>query len=110
MAGRIVKEISAAITAASNAGLITIASTTGFYEGGTGAMVNGGQPNVSIVIVDIVSATTMKVRIVPQTVFLSATTQASGPNYGYSDVSAYNGGTIIMHAQLVYNKNDAPLT
>lgn len=110
MAGKLVNAISATITSSTAAGYVNVASTTGFYVGGRGAMTKAATPNVQIVITEIVSATQMGVRIVPETILDNP--GAGAPNYGRSDASAYSGGTglIFMHAQLIYNNNDLPLT
>lgn len=110
MAGRIVKQVSAAISGTTAAGYVTVASTTGFYAGAKGAMVNAGQPNVAIVITEVASATSLGIRIVPEDSF--GTTNGVGnaaPNYGRSNVTAYNGGTVIQHEQFIFNPNDQPL-
>jgi hypothetical protein len=103
MAGKIVKATSAAITAATATGYVTIASTVGWYAGAKGAMTNGGQPNVPVIITEIASATQLGVRI------LSDDDLQNKPNYGRSNVSAYNGGVLYQHEQFVFNPNDQPL-
>lgn len=110
MAGRIVKAISAAISAASTGGYITVASTTGFYAGAKGQMVNSGQPNVQVVITEVASATSLGIRVIPEnpTAIVNGKSN-SAPNYGRSDISAYNGGTIYQNEQLIYNPNDLGL-
>lgn len=102
MAGRIVKAVSGTITAASATGYITLASTTGFYEGAKGWMINGGQPNVPVVITSV-SASQLGIRV------LNENDLKNPPNYGRSDVSAYNGGTIYQNEQFIFNPNDKPL-
>lgn len=108
MAGRIIKGISATITgvAAGANGYITVASTTGFYAGAKGSMTVGGL-GVSVIITEVASATSLGIRILPDDWFVPG---AAGPNYGRSVTTAYNGGTIVQHEQLIFNPNDAPLT
>lgn len=111
MAGRIVKQVSAAITGTGATGYVTVASTTGFYAGAKGAMTNTGQPNVAVVITEVASSTSLGIRIVPENAF--GTTNGVGnsaPNYGRSTVTAYNGGQIIQHEQFIFNPNDLPLS
>jgi len=105
MAGKTVSDKSAVMSAATAQGVATIPSTTGWYKGARGAMNAGGQPNVSIVITEIISSTTLGVRIVSDQIG-GAT---SGFNAGRSDISAYNGGTLYQHNGFVYNNDDQPL-
>lgn len=104
MAGRIVKSQTGSITAATATGYVTIASTTGWYAGAKGWMTAGGQPNVPVTIVEILSGTQLGVRIEPDG------TMSGGVAYGRSNVAVYNGGTIVQNEQLIYNTADAPLT
>lgn len=111
MAGRIVREISAAITAAGATG-ITVASTTGFYERAYAYLAAGGQPGATIQITRIVSATVMQIRQVtdPRGGGAGSTATPSGTsNYGTLNASAYALGTITMPEQVVMNPNDQPL-
>ena len=110
MAGRIIKSLSSAIPGATAAGYITVASTTGYYAGAKGNMTNSGQPNVAVVITEIVSSTSLGIRIVPENAFgITNGIGNAGPNYGRNDVSTYNGGTIYQHEQFIFNPNDKPL-
>jgi hypothetical protein len=110
MSGRIVKHVSAAITGATATGYLTVASTAGFYAGAKGAMINAGQDNVAVVITEVASATSLGIRIVPEDAFgITGGKGNAAPNYGRSNVSAYNGGTIIQHEQFIFNPNDKPL-
>lgn len=110
MAGRLIKPISAAITAATAGGYITVASTTGFYAGAKGWMTNTGQANVPVTITEISSATVIGIRIETENPFgITNGRSNSAPNYGRSDVSAYNGGTIYQNDQFIFNPNDQPL-
>lgn len=115
MAGRLIKPLEVAITAATVGGQLTMVSTTGLYERAKAWLSNGGQPSRLVTIVQVVDATHVLVRF--------DNTGAGGgvgttpndligyaPNYGYNDVSAYNGGKLDQMDQLVYNPNDAPLT
>lgn len=111
MAGRIVREISAAITAAGATG-ITVASTTGFYERAYAYLAAGGQPGATIQITRIVSATVMQIRLItdPRGGGAGSTATPSGTsNYGTLNASAYAPGTITMPEQVVMNPNDQPL-
>lgn len=107
MAGKTIAPKSAAITAATATGYVTIAATTGWYKNAKGAMTAAGQPNRSITITEILSATQMGVRIEPDDHLGPA---AHGPNYGRSDVSLYNGGVVIQHEQFIFNIDDLPLS
>lgn len=104
MAGRIIAAKAATITAATASGFVTIASTTGWYAGAKGWMAAGGQPNVPVVITEVTSATQLGVRIVNENDLLNR------PNYGRSNVSAYNTGTINQNEQFIFNPNDQPLS
>lgn len=103
MAGKLIAPKSASITAATATGYVTVASTTGWYAGAKGWMTFGGQPNVPVVITEVASATSLGVRIVNENDLKNA------PNYGRSNVSAYNGGTIYQNEQFIFNPNDQPL-
>lgn len=104
MAGKIIAAKSATTTAATTTGYVTIASTTGWYVGAKGALNQPGQPNVSIIITEVASATSLGVRILPDSVVGPV---ISSPNYGRSDVSAYNAGTIYQYDQFLYSKDEA---
>jgi len=111
MAGRIVREISAAISAAGATG-ITVASTVGFYEKAYAYLAAGGQPGATVQITRIVSATVMQIRQVtdPRGGGAGSTAQTTGvSNYGTLNASAYAPGTITMPEQVVMNSNDKPL-
>lgn len=114
MAAKLIKAASTAITAATAAGYITVASTTPFVANAKGQMSNTGQPSVNVIITEIVSATVMGIRIVPEdsrgavSGWVSGTViGANAPNYGRSNVAAYNGGVIAQNDQSVYSPNDA---
>lgn len=102
MAGRIVSAVSGAITAASATGYITLASTVGYYAGAKAWLNNGGQPTVPVVITSV-SSTQLGIRI------LNENDLKNAPNYGRSNVAAYNGGTIHQSEQFIFNPNDKPL-
>lgn len=103
MAGKLISAKSATITGATAAGYVTVASTTGWYAGAKGFMTNTGQPNVPIVVTEIASSTQLGVRI------RNDDDLKNEPDYGRSNVSAYNGGTIYQNDQFVFNPNDQPL-
>lgn len=112
MAGRIVREISAAISAAGATG-ITVASTVGFYEKAYAYLAAGGQPGATVQITRVVSATVMQIRQVTDPrgggAGSTATTADARSNYGTLNASAYAPGTITMPEQVVMNPNDQPL-
>lgn len=121
MAGRLIKAARQTGITAASSGLVTVTSTTGFYERAFAYLRAGGQPGLKVQISEVVSATQLRVRAVPMDAGISSSGTAgtagdesdvlgTGPNYGLSDVSAYNGGSIAQPEQLVYNRNDAPLT
>lgn len=67
----------------------------------------GGLANRSVVITEISSATVLGVRLVPDDHLGPA---AHGPDYGRSDMTAWNNATIYQHEQFIYNINDLPLS
>lgn len=75
----------------------------------TGLVLAGGAAGVTIVITEIVSATQMGVRIVPDSVVGA---QTYGPDYGRSDCSAFNtaNGVIYQNEQFIFNIDDLPLS
>jgi hypothetical protein len=107
MAGRIAKEVGAATSAATNAGVITVASTTDFLAGARAWLTAAGQPNRLVKIKAILSATTMQVQFDFDPLAVSGTATAGGPSYGQSDVSAYAVGRIDQFMQPVWNATDA---
>lgn len=112
MAGKITKDQRVAIAGASAAGVITVASTSGMYARMRGHIAKGGQPGMKIYVIQILGATTLQVR---EDVESRGQGAIPGPivastHYGVSDVSAYNGGWLVLPGQVVYNPNDAPLT
>jgi hypothetical protein len=108
MAGRIVKQAVATITGVATTGYITVASTTGFYAGAKGWLNAGGQPSQPVIITEVASATSMGVRFVPEDNF-STGQNSLKHSYGRSNPTPYNGGTITMNEQFVFNPNDKPL-
>ena len=110
MSGKLIDSKHAAITAATSTGYISIASTTGWYKGATAYLNAAGQDNVEVTITEIVSATQMGVRLNTDPRGSSTAMSRPAPNYGRSDLSAYNGGTVDQPAQLIYNPNESPLT
>lgn len=121
MAGFDAPAISAVISAATAAGLVTVASTTGFYVSQIGWINKSGGASTKVKIMKIVSTTTMDVQIVKDYEGLEA--NSAIPNqpsaglgapfldnrlkparYDYSDVSAYGDGTwsIYCDQQLIY--------
>jgi hypothetical protein len=86
---RLSTDKTAAITGASAVGVITIASTTGYYAGTKGWVSKGGQPGANIVISQVVDGTTLQCRL--DLPYIS----------GGSDLSLYNGGTLTVPSQIV---------
>lgn len=99
MAGKLINEVRATVTAATAAGYLTVSSATGLYVNAYGWLtLTAGGSQVRVQITSI-SGTTVGVKLV-----------GNVPNYGRSDVSAYNaGGYLNQEAQLIYNPNDKPL-
>ncbi len=107
MAGRIAKDIGAAISGATNLGVITVASTTDFLAGARAWITAGAQTNRLVKIRSILSATTMSVGFEFDPTGVTGTA-STGPTYGASDISAYNGGRIDQFMQPIWNTADAP--
>jgi hypothetical protein len=104
MAGRIVPAVHATVTAATAAGVLTVASATGLYVGAKAWLSNTAGTVQDLVEIVAINATAISVR---KNVNLSSA--SLGPNYGLSDVSAYNGGGFLDQLdQLIYNRQDAP--
>lgn len=103
MAGKIIDYKTNAITAATATGYITISSVAGYYKGATVVLINGVQPVIQCVITEVLTGTDQL------GICIRNSNAGSVPNYGRSNISAYNGGTIYQHEQLVYNNNDQPL-
>lgn len=114
MAGKITNEISVAISGAATDGTITVASTTGIYPRAYGVLFKSGQPGVNIVVAQIIDGTHLKVRLNADPhgggVGYNSTQIIGNLNYGYVDATLYNGGTMTIHAQVVMNSNDLPLS
>jgi hypothetical protein len=107
MAGKIIAAKSAAITAINATGYVTIASTTGWYAGAKGSITAAGQTTRTLVITEVQSATVLGVRFVNDDTTVPG---AAAPNYGRSDPTAYNLGTIYQNDQFIFNPNDLPLS
>jgi hypothetical protein len=101
MSGKIVSEVSQAITAAAG-GLITVASTVGFYKTAIVWLSAAGQAGRRCIIAEVVSATQLRI-------LFRDIVAGTAPTYGASNVAAYNGGLVVQHEQLVYNPNEVPL-
>jgi hypothetical protein len=101
MAGRLIKGVHATVTAATAGGYLTVASATGLYVGAKCWLsLTAGGSQVQVEITEI-SGTSIGVRFVQLI--------AQAPNYGRSDVSAYNGGGFLdQEDQFIYNRSDAP--
>jgi hypothetical protein len=104
MAGKIIDFKTAAISAATTTGYVTIASTTGWYKNAICWISNTGQTTRRCIITEVASATQLGV-------LFRDTDSGTAPAYGRSNISAYNGGTIVQEdGQLIYNPNDLPLS
>lgn len=102
MAGKLISTARAAITGASTAGYLTVASTTGFYVNAFVWLTNSaGTVNQQAKITEL-TATLIGIQ------FVNA--RNGSARYGRDDVSAFNGGVIDQEPQLIYNPNEAPLT
>lgn len=78
-------------------GVITVADTSKLYPTAPGALVTAdGSSSVEIQIVEVLSATqvTARKQLVPNGTY-------QGPNYGLSDLSAFNGGTLTQYSAYV---------
>lgn len=110
MAGKFVKATQAAITAATTAGYLTVgaAASLKFYEQAFVWVNAGGQTNVmgQITAIDT-TAGTLGVKLVNHP---GDPVGGESKNYGRSDLSAYNGGTVYMDDQLIYNRGENPVT
>lgn len=100
MAGRLTPAAHTTVTAATAAGYVTVGSATNFYVGAyCWLSLTDGSKQDQVQITEI-NGTSVGVRIVPA--------KGQGPNYGRSDVSAYNGGGFLdQEPQFIYNRNDA---
>jgi hypothetical protein len=99
LAGKIVQQQSATITAATTSGYITVASVSGFYKSAVCNLSKVGQPSIEVTITEVVTTSNqLGIRFKQQIV-----------DYGMDDVSLYNGGNIYQSEQFIYNPNDKPL-
>jgi len=115
MAGRLISALHLTITGATSGGQLTMASTVGLYKNAKAWISNTGQTSRLVTIAQIVDSTHVLVRfdLDPHGGGVGSTpndTIGIYPNYGYSDVSAYNGGTLDQMDQFIYNPNDEPLS
>lgn len=110
MAGRLTGYAHTTVSAATSAGYLTVGAATGFYVGAKCWLSNTANTLNSFVQIVSISGTTVGVRIIPQPALTSIGLPTyAPPNYGLSDVSAFNGGGFLdQEDQLVYNRNDAP--
>lgn len=104
MAGRLTPAVHATVTAATAGGFLTVSSATNLYVGAKCWLSNTAGTVQDLVEITEISGTTVGVRKIPQTRLGTQT----APNYGRSDVSAYNaGGFLDQEPQFIYNRNDA---
>lgn len=111
MAGKIVSTITQTVTGISG-GACTVASSTGFYKNAFAYLAKSGQPGMTVKIVDVGSGTIRVRQIVDPMgggVGMVPLEVQANTNFGFTDPTAYSGGTITMPEQLVYNSNDKPL-
>ena len=101
MAGRVIPAVHATVTAATAGGFLTVSSATNLYVGARCWLINTAATLRDQVEITEISGTSIGVRKIPA--------PGQGPNYGRSDVSAYNGGGFLdQESQFIYNRNDAP--
>lgn len=105
MAGRLIASARATVTAATATGFLTVSAATGLYVGARCWLsLTAGGSQIPVEITSI-SGTTIGVRQ------LRASNVSAGsvaPNYGRTDVSAYNGGGFLdQEDQFIYNRIDA---
>lgn len=99
MAGKLTQAVHATVTAATAAGIATVTSATGLYIGARCWLSNTGNTLNDLVQIVSISGTSVGLRKIPAS--------GQGPNYGRSDISAYNaGGFLDQEEQFVYNRED----
>ena len=79
-------------------GVATVTNSSGFQVGAMAWLrgFNGTPASVRVVIIDVLTHTTVQVRLAPDT------DSGNVPNYGYSDISTYGiGSTLAQYAQVV---------
>lgn len=102
MAGKLTAAVHATVTAATAGGYATVTSATGLYVGARCWLSNTAGTVQDLVDITEINGTTIGLRKVPAT--------GQGPNYGRSDISAYNGGGFLdQEPQFVYNREDKPV-
>ena len=102
MAGRIIPAVRATVTAATAGGYLTVASAANLYVGARCWLSITAGTTMDQVEITEISGTSVGVRKIQL--------PGAGPNYGRSDVSAYNGGGYLdQESQFIYNRADAPL-
>jgi len=100
MAGRITPATHATVTAATAGGYLTVSSAANLYVGARCWLSNTAGTAMDMVEITEIAGTSIGVRKIPL--------PGQGPNYGRSDVSAYNGGGFLdQESQFIYNRNDA---
>jgi hypothetical protein len=104
MAGKFIEHKAGSITAATATGYITLASVAGFYKNAIVFLVDSGGANHKRCVITEIVSTSNQLGIRFQ-----ETAAGSVPSYGRNNVSAYNGGVVTQHEQVVYNINDKPL-
>ncbi len=99
MAGKLTKAVHATVTAATAGGFATVSSATDLYVGARCWLSNTAGTVQDQVEITSISGTTIGLRKIPL--------PGAGPNYGRSDISAYNGGGFLdQEEQFVYNRED----
>lgn len=116
MAGRLFPATQDTSITAASSGQVTVASTAAYRNNMHGYLSASGQAGMTIQVVTVVDGTHLMVRQILEPrgggVGTTAADMAAGNkiNYGFTDVSAYNGGTINIPEQFVYNPNDLGLS
>lgn len=99
MAGKLTAAVHATVTAATAGGFATVSSATGLYVGTRCWLSNTANTLQDLVEITSIAGTTIGLRKIPL--------PGAGPNYGRSDISAYNGGGFLdQDSQFVYNRED----
>ena len=113
MAGKDIPAAGAALTADGTAdGSVTVASTTPFRAKAVGWINDNNSPALEVQVVEIVSATVMRLRALPARRAMNQYDKAgqvglAGPNYGSSDMSAYTvaqSARVDFPAQFIYDE------
>lgn len=107
MAGKQIDDFAATITDADSHGWVTVDDVSGFYEKAIVWLNDSGavEANIKRCVIMEVDADNSKLALL-----FRSDAPGEAPQYGRSDVSSYNGGTVTQNAQFIYNSDDAPLS